>query len=393
MTDPLEDLVLNRGADARRTAAELPGIQHSRRGPQDDKPDDEARYREQGGGADDGDDGRAPALVQDADRMPRTGAGEGHNTGPKGVIRDQRERAAANAHLQAERIRATNEALRKMALTANTAEDEERIRKREARNAEKASHDRERRRSGSDSDHSAEDGDEKTTSADRVDPAAAAEFAARERRRAQRLEELQREAERRRVSVMGVDAGTLTLPPSAQRTDAWFGHLREVDATGYVRATDDERPDVPVVVHIYEKSVPACRILTASLTSLARQYPHTKFVQVRALSVGFGLTDDEIGAEEEAEDDEDEAHFLARQELLLGKVEPVLPTLHIYFGGELRANLVRVDLDDNWHGGKETAVRDILSHHRAILEVRNQPRNFSKQLGPQPPDSDSDYDL
>ncbi|KAE8215122.1 hypothetical protein CF327_g1571 [Tilletia walkeri] len=391
MSDPLEDLVLNGGAEARRTAAELPGIEHSRRGPQDDiveegedRDFDEQDAEEEVGG---------PLADEQRDEMPREGGGRGHNTGPKGVIRDQKDRAAADARSHADRIRSTNAALRKMALTANTVDEDERLQKKEAKaSARRREKSPDRQRTGRKGDsEDEEDGGEKgvANGEDRVDPAAAAEFAARERRRAQRLEELQREADRKRARLLGTGFSPAPDPP-AQRADVWFGHLREVDALGYVRATDDEREDVPVVVHIYEKSVPACCILTSALTSLARQYPHTKFIQVRARTVGFGLSDDEIAQDED--EDEDEAQVRAKEEALLAKVGPVLPTLHIYLGGELRANLVRVDLGDDWKGGKETAIRGILQHHRAILDLRGASEGRGTRAVTSNQDSDSDFD-
>ncbi|CAD6914940.1 unnamed protein product [Tilletia controversa] len=178
--------------------------------------------------------------------------------------------------------------------------------------------------------------------------------------------------------------------PPPQRADVWFGHLREVDAAGYVRATDEGREDVPVIVHIYEKSVPACRILTAALASLARQYPHSKFIQVRALAVGFGLSEDETAQDDDDDEELDEAQFRDKEESLLAKVAPVLPTLHIYFGGELRANLVRVDLGDDWQGGRETAIRDILQHHQAISDLRG--AGHGAMTSTRDADDDDDFD-
>ncbi|KAK0536959.1 hypothetical protein OC842_001809 [Tilletia horrida] len=370
MSDPLEDLVLNGGADARRTAAELPGIEHSRRGPDDDKRSDDADGTSEGDAADeldddfDGDNDAGPMRSGGSshgarDVMPRSRA-ESYNTGPKGVMQDQKDRAAANARSDAERIRATNAAMQRMALTANTVDEEEAHRKKELRAAGRTGDgDAKGRNSCSDDD---EPRGEKTSSEDdRVDPAAAAEFAARERRRAQRIEELQREAERRRAAVLGAHiVGRADTPP--QRADVWFGHLREVDAIGYVRATEEERDDVPVV-----------------------------FVQVRALSVGFGLSDDDVDATVEDED-EDHADFLARQDALLAQVEPILPTLHIYRGGELLVNLVRIDMEDDWQSGKETAIRDILLHHRAISEVRTQGRSSHARDSSVPTDADFDLD-
>ena len=70
-----------------------------------------------------------------------------------------------------------------------------------------------------------------------------------------------------------------------------------------------------------------------------------KFVQVRAGSIGFGSggqhVDDEIEGDEKAEE--------------------VVPTLLVYQGGKLIANLVRVDLEPEWKEGQERNIRDILA--------------------------------
>ncbi|KAK0556282.1 hypothetical protein OC846_001237 [Tilletia horrida] len=393
MADPLEDLVLNGGADARKTAAELPGIEHSRRGPQDDKADDnvdaddDAHEEELDDGQDYDDGYDRQTSHPSSDRIPELGpGGAARNTGPKGVITDQRQRAQANAQAQREKNRAINTALQRKALTALTADEEDRLRKLELREQD------------SDDDGHGTRGKDRGSSNDRVDPVAAADFAARERRREERIAELQREAERKRAIMLGTPLSPASAQP-AQSKDVWFGHLREVDAAGFVRATDEERDDVPVVAHLYEKHVPACRVLTAALASLARQYPHTKFIQVRALAVGYGLTEEEedflveedLGRGEE-EDHHDEAAAMEKFEALKAKVEVILPTLHIYQGGDLVANLVRPDLDETWRGGRESNIRDLLALHSAISDNRESqgPPAVARRLGQQQESDDDD---
>jgi hypothetical protein len=71
----------------------------------------------------------------------------------------------------------------------------------------------------------------------------------------------------------------------------------------------------------------------------------TKFVQIRAGSIGFGC---------EGKDDLDT--FDADEE-----AEEVVPTLLVYKAGSLVANLVRVDLEEGWEDGSERSIRNILT--------------------------------
>lgn len=93
--------------------------------------------------------------------------------------------------------------------------------------------------------------------------------------------------------------------------------------------------------------MPACARLTASLASLARLYPHTKFLQARASDIGFGT-----GGADPSEDDE---------ESRLDKAAELVPTLLVYRAGVVVANLVRVDLDEAWGGGEERSIRELLA--------------------------------
>lgn len=94
-----------------------------------------------------------------------------------------------------------------------------------------------------------------------------------------------------------------------------------------------------------QQYVHACAQLTSALSSLARMHTHIKFLQVRAGSIGFGSGGKEFSDEMEGDE----------------KAEEVVPTVLIYRGGELLANLVRVDLEEQWKEGRERDVRDILA--------------------------------
>ncbi|PWN50991.1 thioredoxin-like protein [Violaceomyces palustris] len=273
------------------------------------------------------------------------------NTGPKGVIRDSLAKDAADRRASAQRIRTTNDRLKAMSFQAETWDEAEARRKREKELEE-----------------SKGESDDEEASARAI-----AELKAREQRREQRIAELRAGSINRSSSPLSAAGGPRGLA-GGQR---WFGHLREVDQNGYVAAIDQEDPSVPVVIHIYGKSVEACAALTFSLSSLARQYPLTKFLQVRATSIGFGggaggslinkhhgrgHQDDDDHYDEDDDDDDDILAVMEKEE----SAAEVLPTLLVYKGGQLVANLVRVDLDDGWKGGSESAVRDILSRYDAL---------------------------
>lgn len=94
---------------------------------------------------------------------------------------------------------------------------------------------------------------------------------------------------------------------------------------------------------------------------MARLHPSTKFLQVRALTIGFGLGGDAAAQDEDDdEDDLTEAEYRLRELEREEKAGDVLPTLLIYKGAELVGNLVRVDLEQEWGRGSEEDVERIL---------------------------------
>ena len=84
--------------------------------------------------------------------------------------------------------------------------------------------------------------------------------------------------------------------------------------------------------------------MTSALSSLARLHTNVKFIQVRAGSIGFGSGGKDVA--NEAEGDEE--------------AEEVVPTVLMYRAGQLLANLVRIDLEEQFGEGLEKNVRDVL---------------------------------
>ncbi|CAG8600805.1 11951_t:CDS:2 [Diversispora eburnea] len=89
-----------------------------------------------------------------------------------------------------------------------------------------------------------------------------------------------------------------------------FGTLREISSNQYVKAIDNELPNVSVIVHLYENSNPQCRLLNECLTQLAKKFVYAKFIRILAHDLEF----DPIG----------------------------LPALLVYKNGDLIANLVKI---------------------------------------------------
>lgn len=104
-----------------------------------------------------------------------------------------------------------------------------------------------------------------------------------------------------------------------------FGTLQEIEVDDYVASIDTEWRTVPVIVHLYDDSLENCRRLDEILQGLARKYSLAKFIRVSGLDLEFDLVgspailgyksgmlianlvrlDDEVGAKYTAESVED----------------------------------------------------------------------------------------
>ncbi|KAG0026280.1 hypothetical protein BGZ82_009544 [Podila clonocystis] len=140
-----------------------------------------------------------------------------------------------------------------------------------------------------------------------------------------------------------------------------FGSLMEMNAAQYVSAIDGEKKDVTVVIHIYSEFNPACKRLDDCLILLAARYATTKFIRIKALEVDFD--------------------------------EEVCPTVLVYRAGDLIANLVMITFElSQEYDDKE--LEELLTKHK-VLSPHDQyqretsffDRNFSMDslsaLGPQ----------
>ncbi|KAF9190422.1 hypothetical protein BGZ50_000230 [Haplosporangium sp. Z 11] len=120
---------------------------------------------------------------------------------------------------------------------------------------------------------------------------------AREKREKQALEgkneeddEDEKELERirsKRLQDMRAGAGAGGGGGGAMAGKKMFGSLMEMNAAQYVSAIDAEKKNVTVVIHIYSEFNPACKKLDRCLIQLAGRYATTKFIRIKAREVDF----------------------------------------------------------------------------------------------------------
>ncbi|KAF9198192.1 hypothetical protein BGZ49_001081 [Haplosporangium sp. Z 27] len=66
-----------------------------------------------------------------------------------------------------------------------------------------------------------------------------------------------------------------------------FGSLMEMNAAQYVNAIDTEKKDVTVIIHIYSEYNPTCKKLDDCLIQIAGRYATSKFIRIKAREVDF----------------------------------------------------------------------------------------------------------
>lgn len=273
----------------------------------------------------------------------------GPQTGPKGVRADRDAAVAREWEQKRIEVHEVNERLRKLALQAGTWYEQEKLAARHAR-LEEEFKELEQRTRGQQSDSDEDDVGE--------------DQEALQRYRAQRLREIA--ASKRTTSSLRACAGLHGKAPH-------YGQLLRTDAQEYASVIDDVPSGTSVVVHIGSDLVQSCRRLESTLHSLASSYPTTRFVQVRAIDIGFGLPVRDSAATESSDEDDDEIspgdgrlRELAKED----RVADVVPTLLVYRDGDVVANLVRVDLEEGYGQGDEQDVERLLRTHRALEQEK-----------------------
>ncbi|RUP47206.1 thioredoxin-like protein [Jimgerdemannia flammicorona] len=115
-----------------------------------------------------------------------------------------------------------------------------------------------------------------------------------------------------------------------------FGSVQEITSAQYASAVDNEWRTVPVIIHLFDNSIPQCRLVHEHLQHLARKYTLAKFLKVQARDVEFDLVES--------------------------------PAILAYKGGVLVANLVRVTDEVGETGFDADKVEDMLLKYGAISE-------------------------
>ncbi|KAF8938414.1 hypothetical protein BGZ58_000938 [Dissophora ornata] len=177
----------------------------------------------------------------------------GANTGPKGVIADQKY----HQQQQLQERRSTHQAynarmLAKAPMTTTYRQDRERERQEMEAQGLLEKDETE--------DLLAEDQDEK---------------AILERIRGNRLKDMKWSANAGKAAGRGGSRKKL------------FGSLMEMNAAQYVNAIDTEEKDVTVIIHIYNEFNAGCKKLDGCLIRLAGRYATTKFIRIKAGEVDF----------------------------------------------------------------------------------------------------------
>ncbi|CAO3635046.1 unnamed protein product [Cunninghamella blakesleeana] len=132
-----------------------------------------------------------------------------------------------------------------------------------------------------------------------------------------------------------------------------FGTLEEVHPDDYVLSIDKEWKTVPVIVHLYDNTLDHCKQLDQILNGLAQKYCLAKFIRVSALALEFDL----VGS----------------------------PAILAYKSGILMANLVRLDDEVNSIYTPESIEEVLITYE--VLSVDDQYDIPEKEI-----DSNSDFD-
>ncbi|KAG2213269.1 hypothetical protein INT46_002490 [Mucor plumbeus] len=122
---------------------------------------------------------------------------------------------------------------------------------------------------------------------------------------------------------------------SIRQQQKLFGTYITIDADEYANEIDDEWKTIPVIIHIFDDSLPKCKELDMILFDLAQKYRLAKFIRVSANDLDFDL----VGS----------------------------PAILAYTSGILIANLVRI-IDGVGSRFDIDTIEDILLRHGALSQ-------------------------
>ncbi|KAF9920533.1 hypothetical protein FBU30_009618 [Linnemannia zychae] len=176
----------------------------------------------------------------------------GANTGPKGVLADQKYHQQQQLQERLSNQQAYNARMLSKAMTTTTFREDQ-ARERQEKKAQGLLNSDEE-----DADNEKEDAEER---------------AIMDRIRSNRLKDMSWAAQK---SSNGLSAGKKV-----------FGSLMEMNGAQYVSAIDSEKKDVTVVIHIYSEFNTTCKKLDGCLIQLAGRYATTKFIRIKARELDF----------------------------------------------------------------------------------------------------------
>ena len=147
-----------------------------------------------------------------------------------------------------------------------------------------------------------------------------------------------------------------------------FGSLISLEKKDFIEAIDKEKPEVKIIVHLYEDKVEACQSMNGCISCLAKEYPTVKFCKIKASDA-----------------------MMSKRFTVNG-----VPALLVYKNGELLGNFIRLsdEFGDDFYA---TDVESFLQEHGIIPEkdIFAVKDNITGEIrGPLPQDDDdSDFDV
>lgn len=150
-----------------------------------------------------------------------------------------------------------------------------------------------------------------------------------------------------------------------------FGKVINLTKDNFIQEIDKEKPQVTVIVHIYDENTDACQAMNGCLKCLASEYPTVKFCKISATEAKMSLNFMENG----------------------------VPALLVYKNGELIGNLLQLsrEFGDDFYA---TDVESFLDEHGFLPSKLSLPIIRDKTTGEirsvlphEEESSDSDFDV
>ncbi|KAI8064603.1 thioredoxin-like protein [Gongronella butleri] len=114
-----------------------------------------------------------------------------------------------------------------------------------------------------------------------------------------------------------------------------YGDVTQISKPDFVKEVSEASKDCYVVVHLYQDSIPMCKLMNQHLADLAREFKATKFVKIVA------------------------------DQCIPNYPDRNVPTLLVYGNGDIKANLVGA-IQFGGMNMTKSSLRAILAHHGAL---------------------------